>query len=187
MAGKSEVTTVTKDSLNEVLVNSFEANTVNEELGAQVIATQEFGKQAPKAVAELANKKTQAYKTAQKAVTMLTEDLEDTQDSDKKAYLNQKLQQANHQLKISEQDYKNWKESGAYRVAAHIAINALGAGNLEYALTTGGVAATAPTINDIESKVTDTLIAQGMNEQTAKSLSGNLTILTLASADTDNG
>ncbi|SUD90596.1 two-partner secretion domain-containing protein [Psychrobacter phenylpyruvicus] len=182
MAGQAEVTTATKDSLNEPLTNSFNASTVNEELGAQVEITRAFGQEAPKAVAELANKKTQAYKTAQKAVTMLTEDLEDTQDPDKKAYLNQKLQQAKHQLKISEQDYNNWKEGGAYRVAAHTAIGALGAGSLEGALTTGGVAATAPTINDIESKVTDALIAQGMNEQTAKSLSGNLTTLTLARA-----
>ena len=41
-AGQSDVTTATKDSLNEPLENTFDASTVNEELGAQVEITRAF-------------------------------------------------------------------------------------------------------------------------------------------------
>ncbi|WP_131667653.1 hemagglutinin repeat-containing protein [Psychrobacter pygoscelis] len=55
MAGKSEVTTASKDSLNEPLKNSFDEQKVTEELGAQTQITKEFGKEAPKAVGDFAS------------------------------------------------------------------------------------------------------------------------------------
>lgn len=57
MAGKSEVTTDNKELLNETLDNTFDAQKIGEELNAQTHITQEFGKEAPKAVGDYASKK----------------------------------------------------------------------------------------------------------------------------------
>lgn len=53
MAGKSEVTTGTKDSLNEELVNSFDEQKVTEELNAQVQITQAFDQERRKIKSEI--------------------------------------------------------------------------------------------------------------------------------------
>lgn len=65
MAGQSDVTTATKNSLNEPLVNSFDASTVNEELGAQVEITRAFDQERRKIKAEL-NKDEQELRDAAK-------------------------------------------------------------------------------------------------------------------------
>ena len=57
VAGKSEVTTATVGSLNEVLQNNFDKDRVNAEIGAQVQITQEYGKEIPKAIGDYASNK----------------------------------------------------------------------------------------------------------------------------------
>ncbi len=52
IAGNSDITTDNREEYAGALENGFDANRVNEELGAQTQITQEFGKEAPKAVAE---------------------------------------------------------------------------------------------------------------------------------------
>ena len=161
----------------------FDANRVNKELGAQTQITQEFGKEAPKAVAEFAEKKMEAYETAQKAVNMLREDLEATKDPEKIVYISDQLQLAEQQLNESETDYQNWKEGGKYRVATHaLLLGGLGTGSVEGVLTTGGVAAAAPTITNLEAKMRDNLIAQGMDADTASNTTKGITSLALAGA-----
>lgn len=64
--------------------------------------------------------------------------------------------------------FEKWDEGGIYRVAAHTALGALGTGSVEGALTTGGVAAAAPTLDSLQKKISDTLIANGMSESIAK-------------------
>jgi len=138
--------------------------------------------EAPKAVGDYADKKMEAYETAQKAVNMLREDLEITKDREKSAYISDQLQLAQQQLKENETDYNNWKEGGKYRVAAHTALGALGTGSVEGALTTGGVAASAPMINNVEQKLADTLVDKGMDADTASNVTKGITSLTLAGA-----
>ena len=53
MAGKSEVTTANKDSLNEPLVNSFDEQKVTEELNAQTQITQAFDQERRKIKTEI--------------------------------------------------------------------------------------------------------------------------------------
>ena len=65
MAGQSDVTTATKDSLNEPLENTFDASTVNEELGAQVEITRAFDQERRKIKTEL-NKDEQELRDAAK-------------------------------------------------------------------------------------------------------------------------
>ncbi len=156
---------------------------MNEELGAQTQITQEFGKEAPKAVAKFAEKKMEAYETAQKAVNMLREDLEAAKDPEKIVYISDQLRLAEQQLKENETDYQNWKEGGKYRVATHaLVLGGLGTGSIEGVLTTGGVAAAAPTISNVEAKMRDALIAQGMDADTASSATKGITSLALALA-----
>ena len=70
-------------------------------------------------------------------------------------------------------------EGGAYRVAAHTAIGALGGGTVQSALTAGGTAAAAPMITEVEKKIADNLAKQGIDATTAGSIANSLTGLTL--------
>ncbi len=54
IAGNSGITTDNQAEYAGILENGFDANRVNEELGAQTQITQEFGKEAPKAVGDFA-------------------------------------------------------------------------------------------------------------------------------------
>ena len=146
-------TTENRDALAGKLDDVFDANRVNKELGAQTQITQEFGKEAPKAVAEFSQSRINAIR-------------------------------ANPNLSADEKmaAISKWDEGGIYRVAAHTALGALGTGSVEGALTTGGVAAAAPTINNLEVKMRDMLIAQGMDADTASNATKGITSLALAGA-----
>ena len=61
-------------------------------------------------------------------------------------------------------------------------LGGLGTGSIEGVLTTGGVAAAAPTISNVEAKMRDALIAQGMDADTASSATKGITSLALALA-----
>src|SRR5690606_20832089 len=113
-----------REALAGKLESVFDANRVTEELGAQTHITKEFGKEAPRAVGDFANNRIKAI-------------IADTT-----------LSNAEKNAAIAK-----WDEGGIYRVAAHTALGALGTGSVEGALTTGGVAAAAPTLNDVQAKV----------------------------------
>ena len=55
IAGSQDITTDNRAEYAGILENSFDAGRVNEELGAQTQITQEFGKEAPKAVGDYAS------------------------------------------------------------------------------------------------------------------------------------
>lgn len=128
----------------------FDAEKVNEELEAQTQITKDFGKEAPKAVGDFANNRIKAI-------------IADTT-----------LSNAEKNAAIAK-----WDEGGIYRVAAHTALGALGTGSVEGALTTGGVAAAAPTLNDVQAKLAKALIDTGMSEDVAKGAASGVISLTL--------
>jgi hypothetical protein len=111
IAGSQDITTDNRAEYAGILENSFDAGRVNEELGAQTQITQEFGKEAPKAVGDFANNRIKAI-------------IADTT-----------LSNAEKNAAIAK-----WDEGGIYRVAAHTALSALGTGSVEGALTTGAAA-----------------------------------------------
>ena len=127
-------TTDNREALAGKLENNFDASRVNEELGAQTQITQEFGKEAPKAVGDFANNRIKAI--------IADTTLSNTEKNEAIA---------------------KWDEGGIYRVAAHTALGALGTGSVEGALTTGGVAA-APTLDEVQAKLAKALIDKGMSE-----------------------
>ena len=146
-------TTDNREALAGKLESVFDANRVTEELGAQTQITKEFGKEAPKAVGDFANNRIKAI-------------IADTT-----------LSNAEKNAAIAK-----WDEGGIYRVAAHTALGALGTGSVEGALTTGGVAAAAPTLNDVQAKLAKALIDTGMSEDVAKGAASGVISLTLLGA-----
>ncbi|KRU21508.1 hemagglutinin repeat-containing protein [Psychrobacter piscatorii] len=146
IAGSQDITTDNRAEYAGILENSFDAGRVNEELGAQTQITQEFGKEAPKAVGDFANNRIKAI-------------IADTT-----------LSNAEKNEAIAK-----WDEGGIYRVAAHTALGALGTGSVEGALTTGGVAAAAPTLNNLQDKIAESLITSGMSESIAKGTASGVT------------
>ncbi|WP_228270355.1 hemagglutinin repeat-containing protein [Acinetobacter colistiniresistens] len=87
----------------------------------------------------------------------------------------------------NEAEAKKWDEGGAYRIAMHTALGALGTGSLEGALTTGGVATAAPLINQFEDNVTNALIEKGMSSDTAKLVANGVSTLTLTGVGASTG
>ena len=158
IAGNSGITTDNQAEYAGALENVFDATRVNEELGAQTIITKEFGKEAPKAVAEFAKDRMDAIK------------------KDPTLTMDEKLA-----------EIKKWDEGGVYRVAAHTAVGAFGTGSLEGALTTGGVAAAAPVISDLEQKMADKLVEQGMSADIAQSTANAITSVAIVGAGTAAG
>ncbi len=150
IAGSQDITTDNRAEYAGILKNSFNAGRVNEELGAQTQITQEFGKEAPKAVAEFSQNRINAIK-------------------------------ANPDLSIDKKltAIAKWDEGGIYRVAAHTALGALGTGSVEGTLTAGGVAAAAPTLNDVQAKLAKALTDKGMNADIANGTASGVISLTL--------
>ncbi len=155
---QGNLTTDNREALAGKLENVFDASRVTEELGAQVDITKEFGKEAPKAVGDFAKTRMDAIK----ADTTLS-------------------------VQEKQQALQRWDEGGVYRVAMHTALGALGTGSVEGALTTGGVAAAAPTLNSLQDKMAESLIASGMSESIAKGTASGVVSLALLGAGSAAG
>ncbi len=187
MAGKSEVTTANVGTLNETLANNFDKDRVNAEVGAQVQITQEYGKEIPKAIGDYAKEKTKPYEYAQMVEGQLNDKLNSTNDPVQRQLILEDLQKVQAFKQAHEQDYNNWKEGGAYRVMAHTAAGALGSGSWQGAAFSGGVAAAAPKINELESKFTNSLVEQGMDPTVAQGLANVLSSATIAGVGSSAG
>ncbi len=117
IAGNSGITTDNRDEYAGALENVFDEQRVNEELGAQTQITQEFGKEAPKAVGDFANDR---MKVIRADATL--------SDTEKQAAI------------------AKWDEGGVYRVAAHTALGAIATGSVEGALASGTTAVSIPAV-----------------------------------------
>ncbi len=187
IAGHEGITTDNQDEYAGSLTNVFDANKVNVELGAQTVITKEFGIQVPQAVGDYASDQTRPYELAALFAEDVKEQLETETDPQIRAQLTQQLQAANDTMQANQTDYDNWKEGGTYRVAAHALTGLLGTGTLSGALTTGGVAAAAPTINDFQINATQKLIDSGMSAEAATAIAQGITSLSIAGAGLAGG
>ncbi|UXZ04802.1 hemagglutinin repeat-containing protein [Moraxella nasicaprae] len=127
--------------LNQIITNDFNKEQVLKELNAQVNITTEFGREAPKRVAEFADN--QAFKLIQKLDELNDKNIDIASDE--------------YQNTIKEID--KWSEGGVYRVALHTAVGALGTGTIEGAISAGATAYTIP-------KIDEYLKEQGFDETT---------------------
>jgi filamentous hemagglutinin len=149
VAGNTAARTGDKDS---GLANTFDREAVRSEMQANTAITQEFGKQAPKAVAEFAiSQRDDLTRQAREATAAGNEALA---------------------TQLNEQAAK-WDEGGIYRVAMHTGIGAL-SGGLEGAIGAGGIAAGANTIDtlqrDMQASVASSLQAAGVDGKLAKDI-----------------
>ena len=144
-----------------------------QELGSQTQITQAFGQEAPKAVGDYAKEKTKPYEVAQMVEGQLNDALTKTTDPEQRQVILNDLAKVQAYKQQHEQDYNNWKEGGAYRVAAHTAIGALGGGTVQSALTAGGTAVAAPMITEVEKKIAANLAKQGIDATTASSIANS--------------
>ncbi len=87
----------------------------------------------------------------------------------------------------NEAEAKKWDEGGVYRVAMHTAIGALSTGSIEGALTTSGIAAAAPTLNQIQENMVKTLTEKGMKTDSAEAVVNGVSSLALLGAGTAVG
>jgi filamentous hemagglutinin len=123
----------------------FDASKTRDEVGAQVAITSEFGKQAPKAVANFAD--------SQRAD--LLKQLKEEADPTKRAQLSAEA--------------KKWEDGGTYRVLMHTTLGAL-AGGSAGALGAGTIASTAPLMNEMQDKLAANLEKAGLSKESAEAI-----------------
>ncbi|TAK99768.1 MAG: hypothetical protein EPO09_00620 [Aquabacterium sp.] len=152
----------------------FDQTRVSQEVGAQVAITSAFGQQAAKAVGDFGQSKTKPVDDARTrqqldalaAQGQLTPDGQKMLDALTKQGMTSAQAQANLSNPALLADYDNWKEGGAYRVAAHTVMGALG-GGAAGATAAGVTADAAPTLDKLQTDLQASLVKAGANDQVA--------------------
>jgi filamentous hemagglutinin len=134
------VTTDTAAAQAGALTQAWNGEALMKEVQAQTQITQAFSAQAPRAIADFASRQEKSIK-----------------DELKKDPTNVDLQA----------DLAKWGEGGTYRVALHTLSGALsgGVGGALGAMTVAGVAAP---LNQLQAKIVDVLVQQGMSPEAAR-------------------
>ncbi|MCL1624411.1 hypothetical protein M2R47_09245, partial [Moraxella sp. Tifton1] len=108
-----------QDELNQIIANDFDKEQALKELNAQTVITTEFGREAPKVVADFSKDQ----------IKRIASDPNLTPEE-----------------KTTEQ--QKWAEGGIYRVALHTAMGLLATGTIEGAASAGTTAYTIPKIDE---------------------------------------
>jgi filamentous hemagglutinin len=145
VAGSQSARTGDKDS---GLANTFDRDAVRAEMQANTAITQEFGRQAPKAVADFARSQINNLEAQIAEATA-------NRDTSRVAEL--------------DAERAKWVEGGVYRVAMHTGIGAL-SGGFEGAIGAGAAAQAAPLIDTLQISVQTRLQNAGMSPDAAKAV-----------------
>ncbi len=133
----------------------FDADKVQKEIDAQVVITQTFGREAPKAAADFA-------------------------DGRKNALIDQAVKETDPEKRQSLLDEADkWKEGGAYRAALQAVVGGLG-GGVQGALSAGATSLAAPLLNELQSNIAQKLKKVGVSDAVAQ-LAGQTVSLATAS------
>ena len=127
----------------------FEAERVQKEVTAQTQISQTFNTLSPQRVASFAADK----------IKEIDAQLGNETDPQRRAELTV--------------EKNRWEEGGAYRVLMHTTVGAL-TGNVEGAAGAGVAAAAAPTLNDMQANLEESLLKAGMNATVAKGVAANV-------------
>ncbi|AKG16911.1 two-partner secretion domain-containing protein [Moraxella bovoculi] len=147
-----------QDELNQIIANDFDKEQTLKELNAQTVITTEFGREAPKVVADFSKDQ----------IKRIASDPNLTPEE-----------------KTTEQ--QKWAEGGIYRVALHTAVGVIGTGTIEGAVTTGSIAASAPIIDKLSEQTTKQLVKAGISENAAQNATSLITSLAIATATQSAG
>lgn len=156
----------------------FDADKVQKEIDAQVLITQTFGREAPKAAADFAATQTKPYTDAQLLKASAENQLEVTTDPQQREALLKTIDQTNQTLDANQAQYDLWKEGGAYRVALQTVVGGLG-GGLSGALGAGATAAAVPVLNELQGSIVQKLKDAGASDAVAN-LAGQAVSLSTA-------
>jgi len=169
------------------LKNNFDADKVTADVNAQVAITQSFSQQAPKAVADFADSQTKTYRDAADYQALTEKQQNGSLSPSETERLNKLAQQGlTPDIAVAtlsdpelQNSYDNWKEGGAYRVALHTVSGALSGGTngAAGAVTT---ASAAPLMDELQTTVQQTLVAQGLSPDKAKTISQGIAEATSA-------
>jgi filamentous hemagglutinin len=141
------VTTANADA--NALVKGWEAAKLQSDIDAQVAITQQFSKEAPKAIAEYAVAK----------ITALEDKLKEEADPQKQSELRAEI--------------ANWVEGGPYRIALHTVSGAL-TGGVGGGLGSFAVASSAKLLDELQLNAQALLLEQGANPELAKLIAQGL-------------
>ncbi len=139
------------------LQNRFDKDVVQSEIDLQVKVTQKAAKLLPKAVADFASSQTQKYEQAQLAEKVLTHQLNETTDAEKRAELTAQLNHVKAVMQAEQATYDTWKEGGTGRVLLHTAVGGLLTGDASGALGAGSTATLAPQIRQAKENLPEGL------------------------------
>lgn len=111
----------------------FDKEKVAREIQAQVRITQAFSQEAPRALNTFVQEKIKPYQDARKVVReaealLAKANQSDDSQSDYKAELQDKINQAYETMTETQDDYDKWNENGEYRIASNIIIAAISGG-----------------------------------------------------------
>ncbi len=135
----------------------FDADKVQKEINAQVLITQTFGREAPKAAANFAESQSKDLEAQAKA-------------ADKAGDTNT--------AQTLRAEAKQWDEGGIYRIALQTAVGGLN-GGVSGALGAGATAAAAPLLTELQTNIAQQLKAAGASDTVAQ-LAGQAVSLTAA-------
>ncbi len=152
---------------------------MQKEINAQVLITQTFGREAPKAAANFAATQTKPYTDAQSLKDNALNALKAETDPQKRAQLEQLIGQADQTLAANQEQYDHWKEGGDYRAILQAAVGGLG-GGVSGALGAGATSLAAPLLNELQSGITQKLKDAGASDSVAQ-LAGQTVSLATAS------
>lgn len=129
------------------------------QLEADAEITREFGKIAPRAINDIAESRgnLREYEQQQLAKAAAEEALTRTSDPEKRAALQNYINERNSYLAANKANYDYWKEGGSGRNLLHAASTALMSGTPEGALAGYTTSALSPTLNKLDNPLLNTI------------------------------
>ena len=153
------------------------------QLEADAEITREFGKIAPRAINDIAESRgnLREYEQQQLAKATAEEALTRTSDPEKRAALQNYINERDSYLAANKANYDYWKEGGSGRNLLHGASTALMSGTPEGALAGYTTAALSPTLNKLDNPLLNTIGGAAIGA----AMSGNNPAVIAGAANTD--
>ncbi|EEV88188.1 Uncharacterised protein [Cardiobacterium hominis] len=153
------------------------------QLEADAEITREFGKIAPRAINDIAERRgnLREYEQQQLAKATAEEALTRTSDPAKRAALQNYINERDSYLAANKANYDYWKEGGSGRNLLHAASTALMSGTPEGALAGYTTSALSPTLNKLDNPLLNTVGGAAIGA----AMSGNNPAVIAGAANTD--
>ncbi|MBV7435279.1 hypothetical protein KRX19_09610 [Cardiobacteriaceae bacterium TAE3-ERU3] len=175
-AAQIGITTETAKANSGALFNTFDAEKVQQDIDTQIAVTKEFGKIAPKIVADVADSlgNTQEYEIKLQLKGDLESLVANSSDPEKRALAQAELNKVNTYLVENKASYDLWKEGGIARGIAQGGVGGLMTGDFGGAAAGFGTSLAAPVLNDLSGKHGGSVINTFASAAIGGALGGNM-------------